>query len=78
MLARLAGRVALPLDGPLGPRNWAARTRDTRGLALASAAMNALPRLFAELDRLSRGVPVVVDVVKGGRVAWRGETPQSY
>jgi hypothetical protein len=40
---------------------------------LAAAARNALPLLFAEIDRLRArlGVPVLGDVVDGGRVVWR-------
>ncbi len=44
---------------------------------LAAAAGNALPVLFAEIDRLrgARAVPVVGTVGEGGVVTWRGTPP---
>jgi hypothetical protein len=41
---------------------------------LAAAAVNALPRLWQEIDRLRAGVPVL-GVVEDGRVAWTVRAP---
>jgi hypothetical protein len=40
-----------------------------------AAARNAVPRLFAEIDRLRAGVPVLGDVGDGGAVTWHGAPP---
>lgn len=48
-----------------------------RASSLAAAARNALPRLFAQIDRLRAGVPVVGDVVECGRVTWRRAPPSA-
>lgn len=52
------------------------RVNDTSDAALITAMHEALPRLFREIDKLRRGVPVVGDVVDGGRIAWRRAPPR--
>jgi hypothetical protein len=61
---------AVRADGTRRPLAMPNRAADAE---LAAAARNALPRLFAEIDELRRrvGVPILGDVVDGGRVVWR-------
>lgn len=69
------GQVHLTASSPGGSEWLLALPNRLEDARLAAAAVNALPVLFAALDRLTRGVPVLGDVVEGGRVVWRGSAP---
>ena len=60
---------------PKGSRWLLAFPNTAADARLMAAAKNALPRLFAEIDRRSAGLPVLGKVGDGGRITWHGAPP---